>query len=523
MAQILQFIAHPRHWLTVLSLASLLAIGPSQVFAQDAPKPPEFSAELTTCLKNKLGSAYAEIASHDREPTEDELEKGEPCFEQFGPKQDPAQVKPANLNFAPGTEKCLKEKLGENFKAEFAGQKTKEQAKAFRAKTKDCFGRNVAGNGPPELPAEVKSCIVGAVGESAAAEMFKGKPPEPGSELFKKIEGAKCFKNFGPPPGHDRPELPAEKKACVEKIMGQSFDEMRNEPTEEQKQQIGKECFGGGPGGPGGPGGQMPAEVQSCLNDAFGDRLEDLKKGPEFLTDEQKQKAEGCFSKHGFRPGGPDGPGGGPGGPELSEDKRKCVEEVLGGDFKSKEPTEEQKREMGQKCFGGGGPGGPGGPPGGPGGNLPPEKQACVEKIMGTAGGAPSEEQKQQIGKECFGGGGPGGPGEPSGPPPGDQGGQGGPKNECADRITGGQPPTADQQAQIGRECFGGQTQGQPPEGANQPGPGGPPQGQSSGSPPADGQGGPTQAKNECVERISGGQPPTLEQRAQIEKECFVR
>ncbi|MBI4032242.1 hypothetical protein HY374_00880 [Candidatus Berkelbacteria bacterium] len=492
----------------VLAFSLVLAVGGiPTALAQDAPKPPEFSAELTACLKTALGSAYTEISSGDREPTEAEFEKGEPCFEQFGPKQDPAQADPAKLNFAPGTEKCLKEKLGENFKAEFAGQKSKEQAKALRVKTKDCFGKNVAGNGPQELPAEVKSCIEGAVGAATAAEMFKGKPPAEGSESFEKVKKAGCFKNFGPPGdrGPGGPELPADKKACVEKIMG----DLRAEPTEEQKQQIGKECFGGqGPGGQGGP--QMPAEVQSCLSAAFGDQLEDLKKGPEFLTDEQKAKAEGCFSKHNFRPGGP---GGGPGGPELPEDKRKCVEEVLGGDFKSKEPSEEQKRELGQKCFGGGGPGGPGGSGGGPGANLPPEKRECVEKILGSTGAEPNEEQKQQIGKECFGGA--GGPGQ-GGPPPGEAGSpQGGVKNECADRITGGQGPTPEQQAKIAQECFGGQSQGQPPQGTAPTGSSGPPPG-AQGAPPAGGQ-------NACAERITGGQQPTDEQKAQIEKECFGR
>ncbi|MBI2589546.1 hypothetical protein HYW32_00720 [Candidatus Berkelbacteria bacterium] len=448
-----------------LSLTVLSVFGSSQVNAQSAPKPPRFSAELVQCLKEKLGSAYVEISSGDREPTEDEFEKGEPCFEEFGPKQDPNQVKPEDLNFAPGTEKCLKEKLGENFKDEFIGTKSKEQAKTFRAKTRDCFGKNVAGNKPPELPVDVKTCIIETVGQTAATAMFQGQPLAEDSELRKKIEGAKCFKNFGPPksPGHDRPELSADKKACVEKIMGQSFDNVQSEPTEEQKQRIGKECFGGQgkPGGPDGPDNQLPAEVQSCLEGAFGNQLDDLKKGPEFLIDEQKQKVEGCFNKHGFRPGGQDGKNRIPDGPELSDDKRKCVEGVLGGDFKSKEPSEEQKRELGQKCFEDNGSKGPNIQKTEPGVNLPPDKRACVERIMGSADKEPTEEQKQLVGRECFGGQDhPNTQEQPNKPPPGEFIPQvSRPKNECVDRIVGNQPPTPEQQQQIERECFNGQAQ----------------------------------------------------------------
>ncbi len=512
-----------KSWL-VLALFAFV-FGPVGVRAAEGdgtgPKPPEFSAELISCLKTTFGAAtYAEIQRGDREPTEDEFEKGEPCFEQFGPKGDPAQQpQAADLNFAPGTEQCLKDKLGENFKTEFVGQKTKEQAKAFRAKTRDCFGKNVAGNGPPELPEDVKSCIVGAVGQAEADTMLKGNPPEPGSELFQKIESAKCFRNFGPPPGHDRPEIPAEAKACVEKIMGHSFDEPDEELTEEQKQQIGKECFGGrGPDGQGPP--EMPEAVQSCLNDAFGDSLEDLKKGPEFLTEEQKGKADECFRKNNFHPGGPGGPNG-EGGPQLPPEKRECVERIMGGKLDGpREPTEEQKQQIGRECFGGqGGPGGPGGPP--PGSDLPADKRECVERIMGKPAEGqhvePTEEQKQQIGRECFGGGGPGGPG---GPGPNGEPGQSGPRNECVERITGGNPPNDDQQKQINRECFGGQTQGQPPQDVNQ-GPGG------SGGPSSSGGPQPSDTQRACIERIAGppspGSRPTPEQQVQIDHECFGR
>src|SRR3990167_7388043 len=80
-------------------------------------KPPEFSPALISCLKNAMGeAAYQAITSGDREATDAEFDQGETCFEQFGPKMDPTQSpKVEDLKFAPGTEKCLKEKLGDNF------------------------------------------------------------------------------------------------------------------------------------------------------------------------------------------------------------------------------------------------------------------------------------------------------------------------------------------------------------------------------------------------------------------------
>lgn len=544
-------------YFSLVSLVISLVAPPvnTQAVEGDAGQPPVFSAELVSCLKTTLGAVvYTEISSGEREPTDAELDAGDTCFEQFGPKGDPAnQPKAEDMKFAPGTEQCLKDKLGEGFRTEFATQKTKEQAKAFRSKTKDCFGKNVVGN-QPQIPEEVRSCIVEVVGQATADTMFKsGTPPDKDSDTFKKIEAAKCFKNFGPPPGvgGDRPELPADKKECVEKIMGHSFEDTRTEPTEEIKQQIGKECFGGQGGPGGGPGGPpMPEAVQSCLNDAFGDQLEDLKQGPEFLTDDQKGKAEDCFKKNNFHPGGPGGPGGpdGEGGPPLPPEKQECVEKIMGHSIRETrtEPTEEQKQQIGKECFGGqGGPGGPnggpqGGPNGGPGANLPPEKRECVERIMGDMSSGPkepTEEQKQQIGKECFGGqGGPGGPGGPNGEP----GGQPGQRNECADKISGGQPPTPEQQQQIGKECFGGQ--GQPGQSVNSnSGPGGPPPGsdQRLNQPPPtiDGglntvrQVGPPEVRSSssgsgsggqaCADKITNGQPPTPDQQAQIQRECF--
>lgn len=538
--------------ITILTAVSLLV--PSGVRAAEGDqspgqKPPELSAALVSCLKSTLGeAAFQDLITGERAPTDDEFDKGEVCFDTHGapihdegaPKDKP---KPQDLKFAPGTESCLKEKLGEDFREQMAAVDNPQASKALRKKTKDCFGKNVVGNQPPPIPDDVKTCVVNAVGQAEADTMFKGNPPEPGSELFKKIESAQCFKNFGPPRGvgHDRPEISAEAQACIEKIMGHGVDDARTEPTEEQKQQIGKECFGGrGPDGQGPP--QMPPEVQSCLNEAFGDQLDDLKKGPEFLTEEQKSKAGECFKKHNFNPGGehggPGGPGGPNGGPQLSDEARACVEGIMGKLDGPKEPTEEQKQRIGKECFGGqggpGGPRGPGGPP--PGADLPADKRECVERIMGkpTEGQRvePTEEQKQQIGRECFGNqGGPGGPGGPgpNGEPPRRPDGQPGPKNECVERITGGQPPSDDQQKQINRECFSAQGQpgnpgpgGPPPQGDQRPGnsgPGGPPPGSTSGSQ----SGQPQPVKNDCADRITGGYPPTEEQRKQIDRECFNR
>ncbi|MBI4185694.1 hypothetical protein HY524_01430 [Candidatus Berkelbacteria bacterium] len=459
-----------RLWtVSALTVSALLAPGLTAAQAtDDAPKPPEFSAELVSCLRTALGSAFVDVAQADHEPTDAEIEKGEPCFEQFGPKVDlTKQPKVEDLKFAPGTEKCLKETLGDGFRSEFASQKSKDQAKAFRSKTKTCFGKNVPGNGPAELPTEVRSCIVSAVGQAAADDMFKHKPPEPGSELFTKIESAQCFKNFGPPPGHDRPNLSAESKACVEKIMGHTFEETRSEPSEDQKQKIGKECFGGGgPGGPGGP--QIPKEVQSCLSSAFGDQLEDLKKGPEFMTEEQKQKADACFRANNFNPGGPNGSGG-PGGPAPDPKTEACIKNIAGSS-RPENLSEDLKQKIGKECFGGGGPNGPGGP-GGPG-NLDPAKQACVEKITGGKDGRTlTDEQRQQIGRECFGG--PNGPGGGPGPNGGPQQGQDPAREECIKRVTGGKnfdQQTEDDRQKVGRECFGNQGSGTGQPGQPNPG-----------------------------------------------------
>lgn len=426
--------------------------------AQTESTPPPISDETLACLKAGLGeTVYAALKNGEQDLTDSQQDIADGCFEKNQPAgQAPAPADPSTLKFAPATEECLKKTLGDNYKQQMASVTSKEQGKSLRAKTKDCFGSKVTkqnqqgpganGDGPPGIPDNVRECIIKAVGKAQAEEIFSGDLPD--GSVADTIEQAGCFASFGPPPAEKdgkAPQMSQESIDCFKRVTGTTPDK-RPALKKTQLEQLNKECFkGGNPGGPNGKGAPaLPDNVKACFS-ASGLDISLLTKGPDFLTEDQKQKVGSCFQKNNFQPnGGPNGPGNpgnpGPGGqpPNMSDEARKCIEGIAGGSLE-KQPnlSEEQRRRIGQECFKGqGGPGGPGpggkmnqagpGNPGGPGPNLPDDKRLCVESIVGTSQpGVFTEDQKRQVQEKCFGGQG----GQPGNPPAGNPGPNNGPNN----------------------------------------------------------------------------------------------
>lgn len=457
-------------------------------------------SELEKCLIKEMGDqAFDEIGTQVRNPTPEEIEKGRSCFDThgapFGPGPGPdGGPPPGYIEPPPELKACIKGILGGDFH-EIRRRPTPEEEKRLQSECFSKFGPAGGPGGQPKFPPELEKCLREKVPDfelyaSGARTVKPGEQPfEAGKECFQNFKGS--FHFGGPGPHGDRPD--PETEACVVKVLGGNFRDLKAPPSPEQEKQLRDECFKGGHGGFGGPP-QLSPELESCLIE----KGIDFKAGPP--SPEKMRAGEECFRKHGGPqfgpgPGGPGGPGGPP--PNLSEETKSCLAEKLGGAENVEKMFRGELRPENPNqfhdCFKGqGGPGGPGGGPGGPGPSLDPETEKCVKEKLGgktfsELGRAPTEEEKTAT-RDCFKGqGGPGGPG----------GGQFGlpPEAEkCVkDKLGGktfsdlGRPPTEEEKNST-RDCF--KSQGGPGGGEQCcPAPGQPPGGKFG--PPPGGSGGP--------------------------------
>lgn len=377
--------------------------------------------QLASCLKEKLGEeAFNSFKTGERTPDDEDKSQSESCFEKHGPgwlKQiNNLQPKDRQVpDFSPSTAACLEKTVGADYKQQMIQVRSHEAIEAFHQKTKNCFGippQKGDGNVNPEIAKQLKECIASAVGQDQAEKIFAGNKPEPGSEQFTKIESAGCFKKFniGPPPGQGpREKLSPEKESCIKSVIG----DIMGEPSEAQRQEIGKKCFADQK--PGGPNNQMPEELEKCLMSKVGEKF---KQGPEAMTEEDKQKAGECFQNSNFRPLGEEHrEGQGPqGGPQMDEKTKSCIERVTGQSAdRPIQFSDDQRQKVGNECFSL------------PAGQYGDPNQPNDQKFPGPPS---NEDQSQYRGRQ--------------------------PNNECVRNILGDQrtPATPEQQEKLNRECF---------------------------------------------------------------------
>ena len=179
---------------------------------------------------------------------------------------------------------------------------------------------------------------------------------------------------------------------------------LEGEPTETQKEEVGRKCFGGGK--PGEPNGNdhpsLPKEVENCLQSAMGDGFKT--KSPDKFSEDEREKANSCFGKHNFQP-----QGGKPGDkrpPNMSDETMKCVEKVSGKSSQSRDFDDETKGKIDKECFGGrGGPDGQNRP----NGERPPspkfnqDSKSCEDRVAGEIKEQlPREEVEKRINEQCY-------------------------------------------------------------------------------------------------------------------------
>ena len=265
----------------------------------------------------------------------------------------------------------------------------------------------------------------------------------------KRLLGQQCFRgdHEGGPDGSGRPggpgDLDEQTLQCITATIGR-LPEGPDDLSNEEKRRIGQACFGERHGGPDGPG-DLDEETLQCIVDTVGR----LPEGPDDLSNEEKRRVgQACFAgEHGGQ-GGPGGPG------DLDEATLQCIVDTIGRLPEGPDDlSNEEKRRVGQACFAGehGGQGGPGGP-----GDLDEATLQCIVDTIGRLPEGPddlSNEEKRRVGQACFGGD-HGGPGDL------DQ-----ETLDCIVNTIGRLPEgpddlTNEEKRLIGRACFGDQPEG---------------------------------------------------------------
>lgn len=363
----------------------------------------KLNPQLASCLEQKMGSAvFAEIKAGTRKPTEPEKKAGEECFARFGQDMMRGQEDRGkkNLDFSPETDKCLQQKLGADYKTKLQNSKSRDEGEKIMSQAKDCFGEHGKRDGK-ELPESVRVCVEITVGKAGAEKMFQGQRPAKDSAEMKKIESAGCFAGFNRgqgKPGEDK-NIPADKKKCIEDIMGS----VQADPTDAQKEEVGKKCFGGDkPGERGGDEGrQLPKEVESCLQASIGDNFKS--KSPEKFSQDEREKANSCFSKSNFTP---QGSKPGEKRPQMNEETSNCIARVSGKTMSARDFDDDTKGKIDKECFGGrGGPEGQNRPAGErpPNPKLTTQSKDCENGVIaGIKEQLPPGEVEKRVNEQCY-------------------------------------------------------------------------------------------------------------------------
>ena len=223
---------------------------------------------------------------------------------------------------------------------------------------------------------------------------------------------------------HDRPggggDLDDQTIQCIISTVGRTPTQ-EDDFTDAEKRLVGQQCFGGHFGVPGdsrgrqrdggGPG-DLDEQTVQCVISTIG-RIPSHE--DDFTDDEKRLVGQQCFGGHFGVPGDSRGrqrDGGGPG--DLDDETRQCIFDSIGRlPSGEDELTNEEKRLIGVACFGGhpGGRGGSDGP-----GDLDEDTVRCITATIGRIPTGPEDmtnEEMVLVGRTCFGGGDPDGHGGP--------------------------------------------------------------------------------------------------------------
>ncbi len=327
---------------------------------------PSFSLELKNCLVQAVGrESFDLISTGARGPTRAEANLSRDCFERFGGLANPSRDRGPSLrtdipNIPPEVDRCITGILGVERIAEFQGRPTPEQEKAIQASCFKDFKPLVASPTRPNLSSELKNCLVERIGQAAFDEISIGAK-EPTQAQAEK--GRACFEKFGGPSGDQatgeksRPpgNLPPEIKACVQSVLGASFEDLNRRPTRSEEERLGAECFKDFEPVARSNLRQPNIELSDCLRKNLGGQtFETLKKGGA-VAEGTEEKAKKCFEQFGGPLGAGIGQSSGPAGdlPKPSPEVEVCVERLLGAklkDFK-RQPNEEEKSKLNELCF----------------------------------------------------------------------------------------------------------------------------------------------------------------------------
>lgn len=174
----------------------------------------EISSEVEACLRYEVGdTAFEEINGGLREPTEEEMRRGEKCFGEFDKSNIRYQTESNDLE--EDIKSCLRLALGDT---RFDEIKTgNDPTLEERDKIERCFGASpVPFQSRPEfeLPVEIESCLKDAVGDERFNEINSGvsEPTEEerdkGEACFEKLNDTQA--SFLPAPPEQVPYLPSQ-------------------------------------------------------------------------------------------------------------------------------------------------------------------------------------------------------------------------------------------------------------------------------------------------------------------------
>ena len=301
-----------------------------------------------------------------------------------------------------------------------------------------------SGAGVPDP--RVLECIVSVIGRSPQS-------PNDLTNDERRLVGQKCFggqsrsgdpRQGGQPRGDGPGDLSDEDLQCITNTIGR-LPSGPDDLTNDEKRQLGQVCFAGdrGPGDGAGPGVPGVSDLDDATLKCIEENLGRLPLGPDDMTnDEKRLVGQACF-------GGERGPGGGP--DDISEEELQCIVDTIGRlPTGPDDLTDQEKRLVGRACFA---------DEGGPG-DLDDETFQCVINTLGRMPSGPedmTEDERRLVGRTCFAGElGPGG------------GGDDGPSAEemrCIIDTIGRQPSGPDDLTQeekrlIGRACFASEDEG---------------------------------------------------------------
>lgn len=378
----------------ILLIAGTMIFPAFSVKAQSSSEN-KLNPRLASCLEQKMGSSvFVEIKAGTRKPTVPEKKSVEECFVKFGQNMMSGQEDKGkkNLDFSPETDSCLQQKLGPDYKTKLQNSKSRDEGEKIMSQAKDCFGDR-GKRGDKELPDSVRVCVENTVGKAGAEKIFKGDKPINEIAEKNKLESAGCFAGFnrGKPKDGDR-NLPEDKKKCIEGIIGS----VQAQPSEAQKEEVGKKCFAEGKSGEQGEDHPwLSKDVEKCLQSSIGDNFKT--KSPEKFSQDEREKANSCFSKNNFQP-----QGGKPGEkrPPMSEETSNCIARVSGKSVSARDFDDDTKGKIDKECFGS-----RGGPEGRKAINpkMTTESKSCEDRVVASIKEQlPPGEVEKRVNEQCY-------------------------------------------------------------------------------------------------------------------------